>query len=133
VNAVPEHLDQQARQKWAAVYSLLEGRGDELDTGTLDALTAYVVAWSQWMAAQEKVAELGPVIKSAAGFAIVSPYVTVAAQAERRMRQWAAELKLTPKTRGKAKAEQPESAVLSILKQMDSQANQAPRKRKATA
>ncbi len=95
----PAHLDEQARAKWGEVYPILDGRGD-IDQGTLDALTAYAVAWSQWTAAQVNVTELGPVIKSAAGFAIVSPYVAVAAQAERRMRQWAAELKLTPKTRG---------------------------------
>ena len=95
----PAHLDEAAKQKWAELAPILQERGD-VGQGTLDALAAYCVAWSQWTAAQAKVAELGPVIKSAAGFAVVSPYVTVAAQAERRMRQWAAELKLTPKTRG---------------------------------
>ncbi len=101
MSEAPNHLDEQARSKWAEVLPILESRGD-LDQGVLDALAAYCVAWSQWSAAQAKVAELGPVVKSAAGFAIVSPYVTVAAQAERRMRQWATELKLTPKARGKA-------------------------------
>ena len=112
----PEHLDEQARAKWAEVLPILEGR-DDVDQGVLDGLAAYSVAYSQWVAAQAKIAELGTLIKSAAGFAIVSPYVTVAAQAERRMRQWASELKITPKSRGR-KAAEPESAVVRILKTM---------------
>jgi P27 family predicted phage terminase small subunit len=96
----PEHLDDEARRKWAEVYPILESRGD-LDAVILDGLTAYCTAWSQWKAATVKVDELGSVIKSAGGFAIVSPFVTVAAQAERRLRQWAGELKLTPKSKAK--------------------------------
>ena len=113
----PQHLDEQAQQKWAEVLPILEGRGD-VDQVTLDGLEAYAVAFSQWRAATAKIDELGSVIKSAAGFAVVSPFVTVAAQAERRMRQWATELKITPKARGGRKGE-PESAVSAILKQMD--------------
>jgi P27 family predicted phage terminase small subunit len=128
----PEHLDAQARVKWAELFPILEGRGD-IDQGVLDALAAYAVAYSQWVAAQAKIAELGPVIKSAAGFAIISPFVTVAAAAERRLKQWATELQLTPKARRKKAADaQPESAVLGILRQLDEQEGK-PRGRKATA
>lgn len=118
----PDHLDAQARAKWAEVLPILQERGDTLDAGTLDAVEAYAVAWSQWLQAQAKVAELGTVIKSAAGFAVVSPYVGIAAAAQRQMRQWAAELKLTPKARGKAKPAESESAVTAILRQMDEHA-----------
>ncbi|MCG2683983.1 MAG: phage terminase small subunit P27 family [Planctomycetales bacterium] len=114
----PQHLDSAAVSKWAELLPALEKRGD-LDQGTLDALAAYCVAYSQWVEAQAKIAELGSVIKSASGFAIISPFVTVAAQAERRMRQWATELRLTPKARGKATSADGESAVSRILMVMD--------------
>ena len=126
----PDHLDQAARAKWAELLPILLERGD-LDQAALDGLEVYAVAYSQWRAATAKVDELGTVIKSAAGFAIVSPYVTVAAQAERRVRLWAAELKITPKARGKARSAEGESAVSLILRQMDGDTK--PRGRKATA
>ena len=116
----PNHLDEQSRAKWSEVFPVLETRGD-LDAGTLDALACYCVAYSQWKAATAKVDELGQVIRSAAGFAVVSPYVQVAAAAERRMRQWAAELKLTPKSRGRKAESGEESAVSKILRVMDQQ------------
>jgi P27 family predicted phage terminase small subunit len=113
---IPDHLDEQARVKWQEIAPTL----DTTQPGVADALTAYVVAWSQWTAAQAKVAELGPVIKSAAGFAIVSPYVTVAAQAERRMRQWGDVLGLHKRAgRRKAKdndeADQSGASLLNLL------------------
>lgn len=99
----PEHLDDQAAAKWAEVVAILEDRGDALDAGTLDAATAYASAYSRWRAAEKKVQELGAVVKSPAGFAVENPYVGIARKAEIAMRQWAGELRLTPKTRGKTK------------------------------
>jgi len=97
----PEHLDEQARQKWAEVLEILDGRGDALDAGTLDALTCYAVAWSQWTAAQAQVQQLGAVVKSPGGFAQENPFLTGARKAQTAMRQWAGERRLTPKARGK--------------------------------
>jgi Phage terminase, small subunit len=45
------------------------------------------------------------VVKSPAGFAVENPYLTVARKAQSTMRQWAAELKLTPRSRGKDQAD----------------------------
>jgi P27 family predicted phage terminase small subunit len=101
MNDAPSHLDDQARAKWQEIAPTL----DTTQPGVADALIAYAVAYSQWIAAQAKVAELGPVVKSAAGFAVISPFVTVAAQAERRMRQWHAVLHLD-KRQGRRKADQ---------------------------
>ena len=84
----PEHLDEQARAKWAEVLAILDGRGDVLDAGTVDAAACYCSAWSQWTAAQAQVQQLGMVVKSAAGFAIPNPYLAVAKDAQRQMRQW---------------------------------------------
>jgi len=114
----PQHLDEQAVAKWQEIVVVLETRGD-LDAGTLDALTCYCSAWARWTAAEAKVSELGAVVKSAAGFAVANPYVGIAKDAQRQMRQWAAELKITPKSRGKAMSADKESAVALILRQMD--------------
>ena len=113
----PAHLDDQARQKWRELLPILEARGD-LDQGTADALAAYASAWSRWTAAEAKISELGPIVKSPAGFPVANPYVAIAAAAQRQMRQWGGELRLTPKARGR-KAERPEeSAVSKILRAM---------------
>ena len=85
--AIPAHLDDEARRKWAQVFPVLEARGD-IDQGTADALAAYCVAWSQWMAAQAQVQTLGLVVKSAGGFAQENPYLGIARKAQVAMRQW---------------------------------------------
>jgi len=85
--APPAHLDDEARRKWAQVLPVLETRGD-IDQGTADALAAYCVAYSRWTAAEAKVSELGPVVKSAGGFAQENPYLGIARKAQVAMRQW---------------------------------------------
>ena len=98
----PEHLNSEAKAKWLEIFGIIRGRDGDVDQAVQDGITAYAVAWSQWITSTAKVNELGLVVRSAAGFATISPYAIAAAQAERRMRQWAAELRLTPKARGKA-------------------------------
>ena len=90
--APPAHLDEQARAKWGEVWPIVAQR-ESIDQGTLDALAAYCLAYSRWQAAETKVGELGTVVKSPAGFAVPNPYVAIAAQAQRQMRQWATELR----------------------------------------
>jgi P27 family predicted phage terminase small subunit len=127
----PKHLDKQARAKWAEVLPILNGRGN-VDQGTLDALAAYCQAWSRWTAAEAQVNTLGAVVKSAAGFAVANPYVAIAAAAQRQMRQWAAELRLTPKTRDKANPES-ESAVSAILREIEGPAASEPKANRGMA
>jgi P27 family predicted phage terminase small subunit len=97
----PAHLDEQAKAKWRE----LADQVDVSQPGNADALAAYCMAYSQWKTAQAQVEQLGTVVRSPAGFPAISPYVTVAAQAERRMRQWGKELGIvsrTAKAKGKA-------------------------------
>ena len=99
----PAHLDDQARAKWAEAYPLVADRA-EPDQGTLDALAAYCMAYSRWADAESNISQIGgTVVKSPAGFAIPNPYLAVAAAAQRQMRQWGAELGLTPAARKKVK------------------------------
>jgi P27 family predicted phage terminase small subunit len=90
--APPAHLDEQARAKWGEIWPIVAQR-ESIDQGTLDALAAYCVAYSRWQAAETKVGELGSVVKSPAGFAVVNPYTIIAEKAARQMRQFAAELR----------------------------------------
>ena len=111
MKAAPSTLDAPARRKWKEIFPILEARGD-FDQAAADALTAYCAAWSQWVAANAKVAELGTIVKSPAGFPVANPYLAVAAAAQRQLRQWAGELRLTPKTRKAPKKADPEKAGL---------------------
>jgi len=94
----PEILDAAARDKWAEVLPILQSRGD-VDQGALDALAAYCAAWSQWRGAQEKVNELGLVVKSPTGFPQENPYAVIARKAQCELRRWADVLGLTPAAR----------------------------------
>jgi P27 family predicted phage terminase small subunit len=108
----PEHLDAAARAKWLEILP----QSPDVERGTLDALAAYCAAWSRMIAAEAKVAELGPVVKSPQGFPQINPYLQVLAQERRAVRQWAEELKLTPKSRGRKKADdQEQDPILKLI------------------
>jgi len=94
----PAHLDPVAAEKFTEVYPILESRGD-IDQGTLDGLACYCQAFSRWTTAEAEVSKLGTVVKSPAGFPVANPYINIAAAAQRQLRQWSAELKLTPRSR----------------------------------
>jgi P27 family predicted phage terminase small subunit len=99
VSNAPKHLDDEARRKWAEVFAILQSRGEPLDAGTLDALSCYCSAWSQWLMAEAQVKALGLVVKSPAGFAQENPYLSVARKAQTELRRWGDVLKLTPKSK----------------------------------
>ena len=106
----PSTLDEPARQKWAKVYKVLDRRGDDLNQGVLDCITAYAAAWARWSAAEAEIATVGPIVRSQTGAAIANPWCAVSATALRQVVRLACELKLTPKAKGKAaKAPKPEA------------------------
>lgn len=93
----PDHLDECAAAKWLEVAPLLVERGD-VDQGTQDALAAYCGAWSQWLEATNKVKTEGAVVRTPQG-AFASPWVGIAKAAQVALRQWAGELRITPKSK----------------------------------
>jgi P27 family predicted phage terminase small subunit len=108
----PRHLDPDAQAKWKEIVAHLPDQ----EQGTLDALAAYCQAWSRMVAAEARVAELGAVVKSPQGFPAVNPYLSVLQQERRAVRQWAAELKLTPKSRStRRRSEEPQDPVLRLI------------------
>jgi P27 family predicted phage terminase small subunit len=108
----PRHLDTTARAKWREILPQLADN----EQGTLDALAAYCAAWSRMVEAEQKVAELGAVVKSPQGFPVQNTYLNVLQHERRAVRQWSDSLKLNPKARGRRKTTQePADPVLRLI------------------
>ncbi|NLF70098.1 MAG: hypothetical protein GX575_13745 [Candidatus Anammoximicrobium sp.] len=106
----PDHLDADARAKWLETLPTLAN----CEPTTLDLLTSYAAAWSRMVQAERKVAELGVVVRASGGTASISPFLTVAQQERRAVRQLAETLRLTPAARAKGQRQQAKTA-LQIL------------------
>ena len=93
----PLVLSETARAEWERITPQLERLGLISDL-YLAACAAYCVAWADWCHARAKIQELedGYVMSTPQGYRQVGAWWTVAAQAEDRMRRWAAEFGLTP-------------------------------------
>ena len=94
----PDVLDECGRAKWSEILPALLARGD-VDQGTLDALTCYCGAWSQWVEAGEHLRTEGAIVATPQG-KFPSPWCAIQKAAQVALRQWANELRLTPRTRG---------------------------------
>jgi P27 family predicted phage terminase small subunit len=101
--ACPPHLDEEARAEWGRIEKelLLLGLLTNLDRA---ALAAYCQAWSRWVDAETKLQQFGTVIKAPSGYPIQSPYVTIANQAAKQMREFLVEFGLTPSSRTRVHA-----------------------------
>lgn len=85
----PEHLTPAASAKWLEMLPTLPDQ----EPTTLDLITSYAAAWDRMIQAEEKVSELGVVVRASGGAAAVSPYLTVAQQERRAVRQFAEALR----------------------------------------
>jgi phage terminase small subunit len=113
--AAPGHLDPVATSKWQEIIEVLRARGDTLDAGTLDSAACYAAAWSRLIESEAKLKELGCVIRTAAGFAAVSPYASVQKDAARQLRQFGQALHLDKPGRRAKATEEPDQGG-SLLK-----------------
>jgi len=93
VTREPETLDAAGCSKWRELWPILERRG-AVDAGTADALTVYCAAWSRWLDAEKRLQADGAVLDSPPGKPMAHPAVSIAAQAQRQLRQWAAVLRI---------------------------------------
>jgi P27 family predicted phage terminase small subunit len=78
----------------------------ELD---VDALSALCVAWATWVEANEHLQQEGMTVLGANGSPKASPWVGIAAQAQKAMREIGAEFGLSPLSRQRIKVEPPPS------------------------
>jgi len=90
----PQYLDPSARAKW----ELMAATVDVTKPGNADALAAYCVAYSRWIAAEAKVAELGLIVKTPAGFAAENPYLGIVKKMMVEMHRWGKELGIVTHT-----------------------------------
>src|SRR5262249_21622461 len=81
------------------------------------ALAAYCMAWSRWVAAELKVKEFGMVIKSPEkGYPMMSPYLVIANQAMKQLRDYLAEFGMSPASRTRIEVEGPPVVTLHPVK-----------------
>ena len=79
----PEHLDEDARAKWARLTEVIEFPISEYDS-----LAAYCCACSRWAKAEEELKKTGPVVKSPSGFPIQNPWLSISNHAADEIRRW---------------------------------------------
>jgi P27 family predicted phage terminase small subunit len=102
----PRHLDGEARREWRRIA------GELYEAGLLTrvdraALAAYCQAWARWVEAEEKVRELGAVVKTPTGCLMQNPWLGVANRALDEMRRFLVEFGMTPSSRTRVKVESP--------------------------
>lgn len=100
----PSHLNKSARAEWKRVAQELHNKGvlTQMDRAVL---AAYAQAYGRWHEAEEKVNELGFVVKTAMGNLVQNPYLSIANRAMQDMTRIAAEFGMTPASRTRVKAE----------------------------
>lgn len=96
----PSHLSPEAKAEWKRMARRLHGLGllTELD-GT--ALAIYCQAYGRWVAAEQKLREFGPVIKSPGGMPMQSPFLAIANRAIEQVRSLMTEFGMTPSSRSR--------------------------------
>lgn len=106
---VPAHLSAGAKKEWRRVARELHQLG-LLTSIDRTALAAYCETFVTWVEATAKCREMGLIVKSPNGFPIQNPYLSVAAQAEKRMRGWLSEFGMTPSARTRISVDAKEEA-----------------------
>lgn len=103
----PRALNKLARSEWHRVKRAL---GDQVALTAADraALAIYCAAWARWVEAEDKVRILGEVVMTKSGNAIQNPYRSIASHAEKVMLQAAAEFGMTPSSRSRLVAANPQ-------------------------
>ena len=98
IPSCPAHLDAGARREWRRITKELALLG-MLTRCDRAALAAYCVAWSRWIAAEKEIAKGGAVVLGSHDQPIRSPWVVVANDALRQIREFGSEFGLSPAAR----------------------------------
>lgn len=109
----PDWLDDEAKTEWRRLAPILERLGVFTETDTT-ALTAYCEAWATWKGATQKIRQYGMVIKTKdSDLPVVSPYVKIAEKAFAQVKGMLVEFGMTPSSRSRVRAVQPEQPAVS--------------------
>lgn len=103
----PKELPDAAKKEWRRISKVLAPLGllTEMD---LAALAAYCTLYARWLEAEDKVRELGMLVKSPNGYPMQSPYLNIAQGALKQMRGYLQEFGLSPAARSRVTVEEPE-------------------------
>jgi P27 family predicted phage terminase small subunit len=108
----PELLTEAARVEWNRLCEDMRTQG-VLTSWDRAVLAAYCQSYADWLEAQEKVNQIGQMVKTPnTGVPMHNPYLSVARAAKADMLRFASELGLTPVARARLGSEEnkPESA-----------------------
>ncbi len=95
---MPEHLEGESKIEWNRVIGQLRtlGLATSLDRA---ALAGYCVSWARWVEAEKALKRYGAIVKAPTGYPMQSPYLGVANQALKLMREFLVEFGMTPVAR----------------------------------
>lgn len=99
----PPHLGEAARAEWFRLAATLHEIGI-LTTIDRAAFAAYCQAWGRWVEAEDKLAQLAPMVRTPSGYVQQNPWIGVANKQVDLMTRLAAELGLTPASRTRVAA-----------------------------
>lgn len=103
----PKELSPTAKKEWRRITRELEPLG-MLTALDLAGLAAYCALYARWVEAEDKVREIGMLMKTPNGYPILNPYLTVAQASLKQMRGYLQEFGLSPAARSRVTVEQPE-------------------------
>lgn len=100
----PSHLEPEARKEWKRIAKELYSLGllTKIDRA---ALAAYCQCWGRWVEAEEQLKKTGLVVKSPAGYPILSPYLSIANKAMKQMQMLLSEFGCSPASRSRIHAQ----------------------------
>lgn len=95
---MPAFLVGAARSEWRRIVPQLRrlGLATSLDRA---ALAAYCRAWQRWVEAEANIRRYGELVKSPSGYALPSPYLSIANTAMKQMREFLLEFGMSPASR----------------------------------
>lgn len=106
IPSCPPGLSAGAKTEWRRISPILEDMG-LLSNMDRSALAAYCETYGRWMRSLKEIQKGGEVIETPNGSLQVSPWVSIARNAEKEIRQFCSEFGMTPASRSKVSATDP--------------------------
>ena len=106
IPSCPPGLSAGAKAEWRRIAPILENQG-LLSRMDRSALAGYCEIYSRWIKTLREVQKGGEVISTPNGSLHVSPWLSIARNAEKEMRMFASEFGMTPASRSKVNATTP--------------------------
>jgi P27 family predicted phage terminase small subunit len=117
IPAPPKWLEGEGRKEYRRVARLLVDLRVLTEADAV-ALAAYAQQYQRWVDAEEQVRKLGMLIKSPNGFPIYNPYLSIANQALKTMRQFMQDFGMTPASRSRIEAQPDDRKPATLAEQL---------------